>query len=1423
MKKFIKYSFLVAIATLVSNNSMGKEKPGGSSGGGNGSGMSKPAKPANMLKAANCTPTITEFNMAFNDVSAILETGGRMFQQTGAQGNAGYEVPRTALGNGPKAIYSGSLWMGGKDNNGQLKLAALCFRQNGNDFWAGPLQVPQIPNSDVDDDPNVPWTATTVSDYGQGGTFLEECTQWDKFFPMSKALVIRYTTWWEACSGNSPFADATICAEINAEADGTPTNADIAAINNWPAHGDTGVEIGASNQAHYLAPYYNYDGAGDYDPDSGDTPWYDDILGRDDIECGVDRRISLFGDNTVWWVFNDQGNIHTSSQGEPIGMEIRAQAFTFSTADAVNRMTFYNYELINRGSSTLGETFFSQYLDTDLGNSTDDYVGCDVSRGLGYCYNGDEVDETNAQSVGYGNNPPAIGCDFFEGPYQDIDGMDNPGPIVDETTGIVSLVTYAQAIAGDGIVYRGIGVGYGDGIIDNERFGMRRFTYFTLTSIFPYTDPTVAVQYYNFMNGFWADGSLMTYGGLGSLGSVQTDYMFPGTSDAIGWGTAGVPQAEWTEVSAGNAPADRRMVQSAGPFTLTPGAMNNITVGIVYGRSLEGANASVEIMKVADTKAQALFDACFRIIDPPNAPKLTIQELENELVLMLDNPSPSNNVDEEYNKIDDINIPIGSGDRFFKFQGYQIFQMINDAASVSDIRDNTKARLVAQCDIKDNVSRLVNYEFNESFGFASPEIMVDGENTGIKHSFRITEDQFASGVKTLVNHKTYYYVAVAYAHNEFKKYDPTDPGALDGQKIPYIVSRLGFNQLSIRSQAAVPHNPSPELNGTYQNVEFGTIPRITRLDGTGNGYGILELTAASQNQIVANGSMTNPTYEINGGPINVKVVDPLNVAPGYFTLKFRDYNVNPLLNAADTARWTAYRYTSEGGGLIDSVRSDRFIRSDNEQIIPEWGVSIQIHQTKYVGASPQHSPAEYTTDPLSATINFADSNRRWMTFVPDNDQYYPTNWIRSGIYESPTDDHLPPGSDPWLDPKNYRDEVGFDNSKVFAKLLNGGVAPHKLTGYQADYMPLAYHPVGVAFDIPIVRRNAAIASHPSVNIVITSDKTKWTRCPVIEMGRVQSLNVGGARPGELRRSPSVNKDLQNDGTGTTGMGWFPGYAVDLETGTRMHMAFGENSFLSADKGSDMNWNPTSRFVLNTGEPIFGGVQPIWVFAADIKIVNTYATLASLQNFPAYNPSVDDGASNFLQGQFDIMQTGSVVDGRAAFRRVFSSLMWVSYPMTIPGQITRSSDLTIKLRINKEYKNYVTTGSNNGRPMYSWNMDGLATTLNSSDALAEALATINIVPNPYYAFSEYERSRIDTRVKITNLPEKCSVNIYSTNGKLIRTFEKDSEITSVDWDLNNNKRIPIASGVYFIHVVVPGIGERVLKFFAGMRQVDLQGI
>jgi hypothetical protein len=88
-------------------------------------------------------------------------------------------------------------------------------------------------------------------------------------------------------------------------------------------------------------------------------------------------------------------------------------------------MTFYSSEIINRSTFELTQTFFSQWVDPDLGYADDDYVGCDVNRGLGYCYNGYDIDGQGLAQH-YGNHPPAVGVDFFQGPYMDDDGVDNP-------------------------------------------------------------------------------------------------------------------------------------------------------------------------------------------------------------------------------------------------------------------------------------------------------------------------------------------------------------------------------------------------------------------------------------------------------------------------------------------------------------------------------------------------------------------------------------------------------------------------------------------------------------------------------------------------------------------------------------------------------------------------------------------------------------------------------------------------------------------------------------------------------------------------------------------------------------------------------------------------------------------------------------
>ena len=173
-------------------------------------------------------------------------------------------------------------------------------------------------------------------------------------------------------------------------------------------------------------------------------------------------------------------------------------------------------------------------------------------------------------------------------------------------------------------------------------------------------------------------------------------------------------------------------------------------------------------------------------------------------------------------------------------------------------------------------------------------------------------------------------------------------------------------------------------------------------------------------------------------------------------------------------------------------------------------------------------------------------------------------------------------------------------------------------------------------------------------------------------------------------------------------------------------------------------------------------------------------------------------------------------------------MWTGIPYHIDGTNWLATDIRIRLRVNRNYQtgyspvNMEAAPQNNNVPMYEFSMDDLMTIRGSKSTASSVLDLIQVVPNPYYAASEYETNQLDNRIKVVNLPDECTISIYSLNGTLIRRIEKSTNTTtSVDWDLKNFNGIPIASGLYIFHVNAPGIGERVIKWYGAMRPIDLE--
>ncbi len=180
--------------------------------------------------AAGCTPGANFKWLEINNVRTRINTGGDMWWDFEV---AQYEVPK---GSKKMSMFSAALWIGGLDANGQLKMAALRYRQVGNDYWPGPLTIDG--------------TASISSDV---------CAKNDKLYYITRAEVDDFLAYYNDKAGHPDYQ--------------IPSS-----IEKYPA-------IGEEGQSKYLAPFYDNDpdgpaGAelpnGEYNPEKdGDYPYYD--------------------------------------------------------------------------------------------------------------------------------------------------------------------------------------------------------------------------------------------------------------------------------------------------------------------------------------------------------------------------------------------------------------------------------------------------------------------------------------------------------------------------------------------------------------------------------------------------------------------------------------------------------------------------------------------------------------------------------------------------------------------------------------------------------------------------------------------------------------------------------------------------------------------------------------------------------------------------------------------------------------------------------------------------------------------------------------------------------------------------------------------------------------------------------------------
>lgn len=1319
----------------------------------------------------DCATSSSQIDLDINNVRTRILGGGDMWWD-GVE-TAKYELPKIDASSGAtsiSALFTGALWFTGLDNGGNLQCSAQTYRNQGHDFFTGPLN----------------------GIYGEAS--FDVCAAYDEHFEVLAE---------EINEVRALFADG---GGANIPSSLIPAN-----VLKWPGKGNP-YYLSNETDKYYnegaLAPFFDQDGNNIYDPTKGDFP----IIGVS--KNGVLQP--TYADQMIFWVINDNGQIHGRTGGVPIGVQVNCLAFAYSTADALNDMTFYTFEITKKTPNPLYETYMGYFVDTDLGDATDDYIGCDTVRDMGYVYNSTAVDGQ------YGPNPPIVGIDYFEGPLAD----------------------------------------------DGTELGLSSFVYFVNSQSSPQSDPDVAVEFRNYQTGLWKDGNPIVFGGNGYIGTTPTNYVFPGNpADGAGW----------SMVSA-NIPADDiRFVQNSGPFTLVPGQTQRITLGVVavFPSNYTGVPDIDKEIGIADDLAQNLFDNNFDIIDGPDAPTLAIRELPNKLIINLVNETSSNNFGEKY--LEKHALPdngVVGNDSLYKFQGYKVYQLKNETVTAQDLNDESKAKLIYQSDVKDDISKVYNYVNNDVGGYNAIEQVV-GSNEGINRTIVITDDAFATGASALVNNKKYYFAAIAYATSDYEVY-PTISTLPDLE-----IFKQGRGNFKIYS--AFPHVIDSRNGGTVLQAEAGDPLSVFRFEGEGNGGVAIKLNEATENAILSSSLSFADVleYELGFDPIQAKVVDPLKLQNVDFELRFESYDedfdtiivgvdttINRIYNPnfttfSDSSYWKLFVY-NEAGTLVDTIVADRNYDGEYQQIVPEYGISLRVNIPTSSGVNLRTNAPFY--GPISSELTFEDNTKAWLSFISDDGYSTPNNWIRSGsevsantlsknIFNSNRyDDLTGPNSQEFYDPA-VNEETIFGSS-----LLNGQIAPYCLTANFGDpdliyptaaqlqtnpglLGPIKYtHGPGFRWEIWNVNtnNNANIVKNPrnnleelrSVTIVMTPDVTKWSDCVVFETGEDFNATTFNVAKGDIRR----------DAQGNAQIGKFPGYAINLETGERLNIAFGEASTLSAYNGNDLIWNPTSD-IEDVNTPIVGpGITantPIWGGKHFVYVMNTkYDNGQDAFNTLDANPiSTNSGAtisSQVADLYDDIIYT---------FIPVVNEGFEFATPQNIP------TEARINLNINRPFLPFATAEtstpeSNSTMPRYRFSTIGLAPLENEAEVAESALDNIRVVPNPYYAYSAYEENQIDNVVKIIGLPDRCEVKIFSLDGKLVRTFNRavgsssnvasnSQEISSgqavgtginldnsISWDLNNAQRIPVGSATYIIHVNAFDLGEKVTKAVIFMRPTDV---
>lgn len=950
--------------------------------------------------------------------------------------------------------------------------------------------------------------------------------------------------------------------------------------------------------------------------------------------AGGDRP-QLYGDQALWWVMNDVGNVHTNTQSEPIGVEVRVQAFAFERDNALGQTTFYRYNIVYRGQQPLTEAYLSVFSDPDLGNYTDDYVGTDIDLSLGYVYNANAVDNV------YGI-PPAAGYDFFQGP-----------------------------------------------LVDGERLGQTGFMYF-VNGDPARADPRFAEQMYNVMRSRWSDGTPLTAFGTGyQTAGPETRFAFPGDP---------VTRQFWSEENPTNGgprnePGDRRMVVSTGPFTINPGDQQEIVFGIVYAQGIDRLS-SVAALRAADILAQNAYDLDFELPTPPPAPPLCEAGATDPAL------RPGSGSCLQAIELDGVagiiwGYPAGSPgylgnyeDRGYSFEGFKVYQYPNNTFNQNE------RRLVATYDKDNGLRTIINLEFDPSVGDLVPRVAAPGTDSGLRYSYT---------VPNAVNYQDYFLGVSAYAVN-----------------------------------------PDAPLERAIESAPRNITVRPSRINAAAGGSSVASQIGSGIPVSIASGSPN--------GQVSVEVVDPSRVTGDTYRVVFRQATVaNPFFDASDPDNTASPDTTVTIFDIINVTRGNAVVYNGASAFVASGG---QRPNAPNANVRPNDIP-------VIDGLRFSFIGR-----VPED---VAPSLVQPGCGEAePVFGAFGPdfGRGRPLQRDTFFGLRGVGN--LTAADFEGIVVRYYANDETPGTGPLRgdYNGDGNENDAAFTERRGPGNTDPCAS------------------GGAGCSQLGGER--WVYANPNTVSAPNSTGAWQY---WYLG-AIGSEQGVGLP-AYGSRTF-------ELRWNEPSYAVR-----IFGDSPPGFAevaFQIPFSIYDIGNVRPGQINDPADDVKmiVTPLSDAFLNGiggdaQACVFGIGAIATGgRPVTDRVYAYYAVEGYDAWEQAVIST---------IEPNFR---------AGDAFTVNTANFARTSGNADVARAALDMIGAVPNPYVGYSEYETGNIERVMRFTNLPDQVTLRIFTASGTLIQTLTKDGPGRSLDWDLQTFNNLPVASGMYFVHVEAPGIGERVLK-------------